>query len=343
MGLNYTPRVRVTGKHAELINSGRLIDWEHVDAAGMESDRLHLTIDIRGVDGRPTEGDRIGLEVGYAESLPLTHKGQFVISRVTPRLFPEQLLIVATAAPFEPEDSTAFRERKSASYDATTLGAIFRTLTQRHGFSPRVAPELDAIPIEHADQADETDMAFLTRLARRHDAVTKPVGSLYVLARRGQVKAISGQPLPVITLSVPPNNKPEEMAFTNASIESSARVRFKGVRAVWFDGEEGAEATIEQGGKPFKRLRQSYQSPDEASAAAQGELRKLKREAEKLRIECPGNPALAAEGVIELDDTWPGYMQGRWSLDRVTARGSRKHGYRCVLEATWPEGKEEDD
>lgn len=342
MTLGFTPRVRVTGKYAEMINAGRLIDWEHVDAAGLESDRLHLTIDVRGVEGRPREGERVGLEVGFAESLPLTHKGDFVISRVTPRLFPEQLLIVATAAPFEPEDSTAFRERRSASYDGTTLGEIFRTLTQRHGFSPRVAPELDAVPIEHADQADETDMAFLTRLARRYDAVTKPVGERYVLARRGQVKAISGQSLPVITLSVPPNNRPGEMAFTNASIESSARVRFKGVRAVWFDGEEGVEATIEQGTGPFKRLRQSYQSPGEASAAAQGELRKLKREAEKLRIECPGNPALAAEGLIEIDDTWPSYMQGRWSLDRVTARGSRRHGYRCVLEATWPDGREED-
>ncbi|WP_343794961.1 hypothetical protein, partial [Sphingomonas trueperi] len=210
------------------------------------------------------------------------------------------------------------------------------------GFSPRVAPELDDVPIEHADQADETDMGFLTRLARLHDAVTKPVGERYVLARRGQVKAISGQELPVITLSVPPNNQPSEMAFINATVDRSSRVRFQGVRAAWFDGEEGVEATVEQGAGPFKRLRQSYQSAGEASAAAGGELRKIKRQAAKLRIECPGNPELAAEGLIQLDDTWPSYMRGEWSLDRVTARGSRRHGYRCVLEATWPEGREGD-
>jgi hypothetical protein len=339
MQIGYTPRVRVTGTHAELINAGRLIDWEHVDAAGLESDRLHLTVDVRGLEGLPREGERLGLEVGYAET-GLVNKGEFVISRTTPRLFPEQLLIVATAAPFRVSDQTAFRARRSASFEGTTLGEIFRTLVRRHGFSPRVAPDLDALPIDHADQADETDMGFLTRLARRFDAVTKPVGERYVLARRGQVSAISGQALPVITLSVPPNNRPGEMAFTNASVDRSSRVRFQGVRAVWFNGEEGVEATVEHGAQPFKRLRQSYTNSGEARAAAEGEMRKLKRESAKLRIECPGNPALAAEGLIRLDDTWPSYMRGEWSLDKVTSRGSRRHGYRCTLEATWPEGRE---
>lgn len=335
MGLGYTPVVRVTGPHAGLINDRRLIDWEHIDAAGIESDRLHLTVDVRGVDGLPAEGDPIGIEYGYEESI-VVDKGQFVISRVTPRLFPEQLLIVATAAPFRPADETAFRERRSESFEDTTLGAVFRKLAGRHGFSPRVASDVDGIPIVHADQSDETDMSFLTRLAREHDAVTKPINDRYVLARRGQVKSISGQDLPKVTLSVPPNNSPSEMGFTNATLERHARIKFGGVRAAWFDGEEGIEIVVESGGAPFKRLRQTYETKGEAELAAAGERRKIKREEEKLRVECPGNPSLSAEGPLELDDTWPSYMQGLWSLDRVTSRGSRRYGYRCILEATWP-------
>lgn len=241
MGLGFTPIARVTGAHADIINDRRLIDWEYVDAAGSESDRLHLTVDTRGLDGLPREGDRLGIQLGYAESPPLIDKGLFVISRTTPKLFPEQILIVATAAPFKVADETAFKLRRSASYSNTTLGQIFRELVKRHGFSPRVAPDLDAVAIGHADQSDETDMSFLTRLVRRYDAVTKPVDGLYVLARRGQTKAISGQALPVVTLSVPPNNQPGEQSFTNASIDRSSRVRFKGARAVWFDGEEGVD------------------------------------------------------------------------------------------------------
>lgn len=332
--------VRITGMHADMINDRRLIDWEHIDAAGLESDRLHLTVDTRGVEGLPREDERLGIEVGYAET-GVVNKGEFVITRATPRLFPEQLLIVATAAPFKTKDETAFKERRSASFEGTTLGEVFRTLTSRHGFSPRVAPELEGIAIDHADQADETDMSFITRLAGEHDAVAKPMGERYVLARRGQTKAISGQDLPIVTLSVPPNNQPGEMGFTNATMERNARVRFSGVRAAWLNGEDGVEVTVESGGEPFKRLRQSYTSEGEARRAAEGEQRKLKREQEKLRVECPGNPALAAEGRILLDDTWPAFMRGEWSLDKVTARGSRRYGYRCILEATWPEGREE--
>lgn len=342
MGLiGYTPRVRITGAHADLINNRRLIDWEHVDAAGSESDRLHLTVDTRGLEGLPREGDSLGLEVGWAEAGALVNKGQFTISRTTPKLFPDQLLVVATAAPWKLADETGFKRRRSASFSDTTLGEIFRTLTRRHGFSPRVAPALDRVVIDHVDQADETDAAFLTRLAGRFDAVAKPFDGLYVLARRGQAKSISGQPLPAVTLSVPPNNSPGEQAFINATVDRNARMRFKGVRAVWFDGEEGVEVEVDAGTEPYKRIRQPHQNSDQAAAAAQGELRKLNREAATLRIECPGNPDLVAEGMIRLDDTWPTHMRGEWSLDKVTARGSRQSGYRCTLEATYPEGREE--
>lgn len=338
MPIGYTPRVNITGRHAALINE-RLIDWEHVDAAGIESDRLHLTVDTRGLDGLPEEGATIGLEVGYQETLPLVSKGTFTITRTTPKLFPHQLLIVATAAPFTVSDETGFKARRSASYSDTTLGALFRTLTRKHGFSPRVAPDLDGIVIEHVDQSDETDMGFLTRLARKYDAVTKPYSDLYVLARRGQAKTISGQVLPEVTLSVPQDNRPGERAFMEASVDRNSRIRFRGCKTTWWDGEAGEECIVESGTEPFKRLRQRYQSDAEARAAAEGELRKIKREGAKLRLEVPGNPALAAEGIIVLDDTWPSYVAGRWSIDKLTASGSRQQGYRCVIEATWPDGR----
>lgn len=340
MPIGYTPAVNITGRHAALINA-RLIDWEHVDAAGIESDRLHLTVDTRGLDGLPEEGATIGLEVGYQETLPLVSKGDFTITRTTPKLFPHQLLIVATAAPFQVDDETGFKARRSASYSDTTLGELFRTLTKRHGFSPRVAGDLDGIAIEHVDQTDETDMGFLTRLAGRYDAVTKPYNDLYVLARRGQTKTLSGQTLPEVTLSVPQDNRPGEHAFIEASVDRNSRVRFRGCKTTWWDGEAGKECIVESGAEPFKRIRQRYQSDAEARAAAEGEVRRLKRESAKLRIEVPGNPVLAAEGIIVLDDTWPDYVRGRWSMDKVTARGNRREGYRCTIEATWPEGREE--
>lgn len=334
MSLGFTPAVEITGANAALINA-RLVDWEHVDASGVKSDTLHLTVRVDDLEGLPSFDGKIGLKVGYLET-GLVDKGEFNITRCRPQLFPPLLKIVATAVPFKVADETKFKERKSASFGPTTLGTIFRELTSRHGFSPRIAPDLDAIQIDHVDQSNETDMGFLTRISRQYDAVTKPVNDLYVMARRGQVKSLSGLSLPVVTLSVTKGNSPNDRSFINATLDEESRVKFKGCKTVWWDGASGKECVVETGTEPFKKVRQRYQNEAEAKAAGEGSLRKIKREEMKLQIECPGNPGLAAEGLIELDDSWPSFMRGQWSIDQVTANGSRQQSYRCSLTATIP-------
>lgn len=334
MALGFTPAVEITGANAALINA-RLVDWEHVDASGVKSDTLNLTVRIDDLEGMPSFDGKIGLKVGYLET-GLVDKGEFNITRCRPQLFPPLLKIVATAVPFKVTDETAFKARKSASFGPTTLGTIFRELTTRHGFSPRIAEDLDAIQIDHVDQSNETDMGFLTRISRKYDAVTKPVNELYVMARRGQVKSLSGKTLPVVTLSVTKGNSPNDRSFINATLDEESRVKFKGCKTVWWDGASGKECVVETGEAPFKRVRQRYQNEAEAKAAGEGEARKIKREEMKLQIDCPGNPDLAAEGLILLDDTWPTFMRGQWSIDQVTANGSRQQSYRCSLAATIP-------
>jgi phage protein D len=337
MSLGFTPDVEVYGAGASTINS-RLIDWELVDAAGVESDQLKLTVNIEGIDSLPAKGAKIGIRIGYVES-GLVDKGEFIISRLTPNLFPARVVIVAMAAPFTPNDEAGFRARRSASHGPTTLGALFRELTRKYGFSPRVSPELAMLKIEHVDQSNETDMGFLTRLAQQYDAVTKPVNGLYVLARRGQVKSLSGQILPKVTLSVTNDNRPGDKSFTMASIDDDTRVKFKGCKTTWWDGSAGKECIVEVGVEPFKKVRQRYQGEAEAKAAAEAQSRKQDREAVKLRVDCPGNPALTAEGLVGLDASWPSFMQGDWSADRVTHSGSRQQSFRSSLEASYPEGR----
>ena len=332
MAQGFTPVIEIYGANADLINP-RLISWEHIDAAGIESDQLTLVLDLQGLEGLPSLEGKIGLRVGYLES-GLIDKGQFVVTRRTPTLFPLRLTLVATAAPFSATDQTGFKLRRSVSHGPTTLGALFRQLTSRHGFSPRVAPELALIRIEHIDQSNETDMGFLTRLARLHDAVAKPINELYVLARRGQAKSLSGKVLPNIQLSVTRNNRPGDHAFISATLDETSRARFQGCKTRWWDAAAGKVRVEESGMAPFKTVRQSYHSADEARTAAEGEVRRMMREALKVKIECPGHPGLSAEGLVLLDTTWPDFMRGRWSIDKVTASGSREKSYRCAIEAT---------
>ena len=61
----------------------------------------------------------------------------------------------------------------------------------------------------------------------------------------------------------------------------------------------------------------------------------------KVRITCPGDPRLAAEGLVLLDESWPDFMRGRWSIDKVMASGSRQQSYRCSIEATCLDARSE--
>ena len=98
MAQEFTPIVEFYGANAALLNQ-RLMHWSHTDAAGIETDRLELTLNIEGLEGLPSLSGKIGLRVGYQET-GLVEKGEFVVTQRTPVLFPMRLMIVATAAPF---------------------------------------------------------------------------------------------------------------------------------------------------------------------------------------------------------------------------------------------------
>ena len=329
MTLGFTPVVEIYGANAALLND-RLLAWEHTDTTGFVSDQLKLTLDIEGLEGLPNLGGDIGLRVGYLES-GLVDKGRFKITKRTPSLFPLRLVLVATAAPF---DQAEFKRRRTASHGPISLGALFRQLTTRYGFSPRVAPDLEGEQILHIDQTNESDMAFLTRLAKRFDAVVKPFDKLYVLGRKGTINSLSGKILPDVQLSITRDNRPGDRAFINATFTESSRATYLGARTSWWDAAAGKKRTVEVGIEPFKVVTQRYQNEAEARTAAEGEMRRVGREGMEVNVICPGNPSFGAEGLLLLDESWPGFMQGRWSIKTVTASGNRKDSYRCTITAS---------
>lgn len=211
---NYLPRVRVSGAGERIINN-RLTSWERIDAAGTQSDQLTLHIDTTGQIGLPKEGAVLTWLEGYGDNL--IDKGQFKITRIVPKLFPPSVTIVATAAPFQVEDKTGFKERRTRIFENVSLADLFRQVVTPHGFSPRVAKEFESVVLDHMDQ---TDSAFLTRIARERDAIAKPVNELYVLAKRGQVKTITGQAIPPVVVGVPSQNTPNELGqFINCQLD----------------------------------------------------------------------------------------------------------------------------
>lgn len=331
MGLK--PSAYVRGPGEKIINAN-LASFNRNDSSGVKSDALTLVVNTGDQDGVPKKDAELRWFEGYLGSE--VDKGVFIITRITPQLFPPQITIVASAAKFKLDDKTGFRERRSRSFDAMTLGDIFRTVIDAHGFSPRVEPSLDKVSISFIEQTDETDASFLRRLAKKYDAIAKPVDKYYVLARRGNLKTISGQHLPVTTISVPSVNAPGSVGFSNASLDESSRSRFKGVKAKHLDVATGEEKTVERGSKPFKKLVDVFANEAEAIAEVESALRENDRKGKVLRLDIEGDPAIVAEGVLLLDESWPLHLRGKFSIDDVKASAGAERPYRLSVSASVP-------
>lgn len=329
MGLS--PKVRVSGAGEKIINS-RLLNWQRIDTSGEQSDQLTLKIDTAGQTGLPKEGAVLTWFEGYDDKL--VEKGQFKITRITPVLFPPSITIIATSAPFQIDDKTAFKERQTKSFENISFGDLFREIASKHGFSPRVATEFEMMMLVHVDQVDETDSAFLTRLARERDAIAKPVNDLYVLARKGQVKTLTGKTIPPVVISLPNQNSPNSAKFVNCQLDKPSKQSVTGVKAKWADNGTGEENEVTVGSVPFKKLRQVFESEEIAKQTCKDELIKVKRKGSSVKMDLPGDPLLVAEGILTLADNFPPAMAGNWSIDKVTAKGDHKGGYRCAVVAT---------
>lgn len=142
-----------------------------------------------------------------------------------------------------------FRSPKTRSWEETTLGALVSAIATEHRYQAKIDPELGAIAAPHLDQTAESDMALLTRLAAKHDAVAKPVAGFLVLARQGAAKTITGQTLTTLRL------EPEQFAqwryqhsarkpagtgsAQGENGQSPPQVSTGGTKAYWWDFEKG--------------------------------------------------------------------------------------------------------
>ena len=334
MGLK--PVCLITGgtRTAETINS-RLVSCDVVDASGVQSDSVTLTIDAAGLTVWPDTGGVIGVKMGYEESGAVA-LGEFRLTRISEQLVPNTLTLTGTAAQWQAADPSELKKRRSASYESISIQALVTEKAKKHGLSPRIHPDLAATVIEHIDQTNEADLQFLSRLARKYDAVCKPFNTLLVFSRRGQTKTLTGRVMEPVKVTFPRDNSVQSSSFTTASISSSDKQKFSGVRAFWYSSDGATSHEVTAGSRPWKSLRQKYESAQAAQAACEAELRKIDRESDQLSLDCPGNPQMAAEGLLTLDLFPSERMNATWSADRVTHKYSRQTGYRTTAKASKP-------
>ena len=308
-------RVTLDGKDLTDKLRPRLVSLSLSEKRGDEADQLDIVLDDS--DGQlalPKPGAVLRVQLGWRQgrdvAIGLVDKGSFKVDEVSHSGPPDLITLRARAADFTSE----IRNRREQSWHDTSLGAVLSDVAQRNGLAPRIAPDLAAIALSSISQSRESDIAFLRRLGREHDAVATIKDKRLLFTRKGASTTASGTALPALTIRRRDGDRHSWALQTREGQE--------GVTASWHDRKGAKKRAITVGKKDgAKRLRRVY--PDEASAkrAAIAERGRLARSPASLDFTL----ALGrADAYPEQRVTVTGFKDeidaARWLITEVTHR-----------------------
>lgn len=261
-------RVTLDGRDLSRLIAPSLIRLSLSESRADEADTLDIVLDdSKNTFAIPKRGAAIKVAIGWVGE-PLVDKGTFTVDEVEHSGAPDILTIRARSASM----TEAMHERREQSWHAQTLGAIVNAIAGRHSLKPAVADALAKIAIAHIDQTHESDMSFLTRLARRYDAVMNVKDLRLLFMPIGTGKTASGRALDVLNIT--------RKSGDQHRYHVSQRESYAAVRAHYHSNAKGKRKSVIVGGDNnhnVKVLPEDYPTEAEARAAAEAEFARTQR------------------------------------------------------------------
>ncbi|CAM3933041.1 phage late control D family protein [Rahnella bruchi] len=218
--------VKLAGSDITTDISRRLISLSLTDNRGFEADQLDIELDdADGLMQMPPRGAVLSVFLGW-KGQALFHKGEFTVDEVEHRGAPDTLTLRARSADYR----GSLNSRRDNSYHDTTLEAIVSAIAARNSLQPAVAESLKGVKVSHIDQTQETDAAFITRLAELNGGVVAIKAGKLIFIKPGSALTASGKPIPQITLS---RSDGDGHTFNIAD-----RDAYTGVSATWLHTKE---------------------------------------------------------------------------------------------------------
>lgn len=314
----------------------RLMSMTITDNRGFTADTIEITLDDS--DGQldmPRRGATLRAFIGWQGSA-LVDKGTYKIDEVEHNGAPDVLTIRGKSADLR-GGMNKLRER---SWHQITVSSIVEQLAAPYQLTPCVGDSLKGQLIDHIDQTNESDLAFLTRLAGQCDAIATVKSARLMFIKAGQGTTASGQPLPAITIT---RQDGDQHRFSVAD-----RDAYTGVIAYWQDNKAAEKKKIEVkrkkktkpkperplppgvvinkkehellvgDGENVKKLRHVYANQNNAMRAARAEWEKLQRGVAEFDITlAKGRPELYPEQPTTVRGFKPDIDAAPWLLTQV--------------------------
>lgn len=245
--------------------SDRLIGLTMTDNRGFEADQLDIELDdTDGLVELPPRGASLTLWLGWQGSA-LINKGSFTVDEIEHRGAPDRLTIRGRSADFR----GTLNSRREQSWHDTTLGVIVETIAQRNKLTASVADTLKAVAVPHIDQSQESDAAFLSRLADRNGATVSVKAGKLLFLKAGSAMTTSGKAIPQMTVE---RGDGDRHQFAIADREA-----YSGVTAKWLHTRDPKpqKQKVKLKRKPKEQHLRALQHPKVAKTSAKAKKKKV--------------------------------------------------------------------
>lgn len=220
------------GGKALTVLDEKLISLELTDNRGFNADELTISVDdSQGDIALPPRGAELSISLGW-QGEPLIYKGIYIVDEVSHSGPPDRIDITARSADFRDE----FNVKREVSWHDVTVERIVSAIAHRYKLKPIISEQLMNAEIDHADQTQESDMSFLTRMADILGAIaTVKNGCLLFILPGGGVSA-NGKALPEFAIT--------RSSGDRHSFRIADRDAYTGVQAYWLDLDFGKKKKV---------------------------------------------------------------------------------------------------
>jgi len=301
-------RIVADGADITALINDRLLLLRTLDKPGMESDEFELRIDDRdGAVSLPKKGAAIQIHLGY-DSKALTRLGRYTVDDIEVTGPPDTLVIRGKASDMRGSGKTT----RSASWENVPLSKIVSDIGARNGWEPE-CPVTTVIP--RADQLNESDFNFITRLAKDHDCTAKVADSKLLVLPRQSGQTASGKNLPAITIRRSDVSR-WQFRFTDRTTQKAVKAKYQDKKTgelvnLTLDNDDAPA-----GLPPVHTDRHIHPNKSAAEQAAKARLAAFNRSTAEVRLEMVGRTDLFAERRINAQGFKDG-LDGDFLVDSV--------------------------
>ncbi len=322
------PAWQVTLDGQDLTDAMRpiLIELSLTEKRGEEADSIEIRLGDE--DGRlslPPPTATLSVALGWAQgtgvAAGLVDKGSYRVDELAWNGPPDMVSITGRAADLTGE----LRKRRDENWIAQSLSAIVARIAGRHGLTPKVHQLLANVQIPAMRQKAKSDIAFVSELGRRYDAVATVKAGTLILAPIGVGTTAGGAALSAVAIA--------RADCTAYGWRRMKRDEYDGVEAEWHDRGSAKRQTVTVGGKAnARRLKRTYASESDARAAAEGAKRRDARTAAEVTLTLAyGDARLMPELPVSLSGFKSEIDGASWQIAEVTHRVSATGGFTTDL------------